>query len=185
VIGKLISIFKDSRESFEGQETGERVIMLLRKHAFVVLLSLSGFALACFVPILILTIFASFIINLNLLSLFLFLSSLWYMFLWLAVFRFLTIYTLNTVIITDHRVIEREQRGFFNQKVSELHAQKIQDITAHTEGIFETMLHFGNVVVQTAASEKQFVFHQIPEPEKVKDAIMKIVTSNKLEKKEV
>jgi uncharacterized membrane protein YdbT with pleckstrin-like domain len=131
------------------------------------------------VPIVALTIFSSYIIRLGLLSLILFISSLFYLILWLAVFRFLTMYTLNTFMITDRRIIDRDQCGFFNQKVSELHADRIQDVTAHTQGIFETALHFGNIVIQTAAFEREFIFHQIPEPEKVKDAIMQIITSKR------
>ncbi|OHB10806.1 MAG: hypothetical protein A3G05_01590 [Candidatus Zambryskibacteria bacterium RIFCSPLOWO2_12_FULL_45_14] len=180
MIRALLSIFKDSPESFEGQEVGEKVIMLLRRHKLVVLLSLSGFALAGLVPIVALTVFSSYIISLNLLSVTLFVASLWYSFLWLAIFHFLTIYTLNTVIITDRRIIDRDQHGFFNQKISELHADRIQDVTAHTKGILETVFHFGDIVVQTAGSERQFVFHKIPEPEKVKSAIMQIVATKRV-----
>jgi uncharacterized membrane protein YdbT with pleckstrin-like domain len=82
------------------------------------------------------------------------------------------------VIITDRRIIENEQHGFFNRKISELHAYRVQDVSVHTNGIVETMLHFGDIVVQTAASEKQFVFHKIPNPEEVKDSIMKIVSTH-------
>src|SRR3989344_1371442 len=142
MIRALLSIFKDSPESFEGQEVGEKVIMLLRRHKLVVLLSLSGFALAGLVPIVALTVFSSY-------------------------------------IITDRRIIDRDQHGFFNQKISELHADRIQDVTAHTKGILETVFHFGDIVVQTAGSERQFVFHKIPEPEKVKSAIMQIVAAKR------
>ncbi len=177
MVNKLLSILRDSPNSFEGQEADEKVVMLLRKHIFVVLIALVGFALASFVPLIVLIIFATFIIKLGLLSLVIFISSLWYLAIWLAVFRYLTMYTLNTFIITDRRIIDRDQYGFFNQKVSELHTDRIQDVTVHTNGVIETILHFGNIVVQTAASEREFVFHQIPEPEKVKDAIMQIVHS--------
>ncbi len=185
MIRKLLAIFKDSPASFEGQEAGEEVIMLLRRHTFVVLLSLTGLSLACLVPILIFSIFYSFLINFDLMPLLLFISSLWYLVLWIGLFRFLTMYTLNTFIITDRRVIDRDQHGFFNQKISELHADRIQDVTVHTKGLFETLLRFGNIVVQTAASERQFVFHQIPEPDKVKDAIMQIIASKRSENKNI
>jgi hypothetical protein len=177
MIKELISIFRESPQSFEGQETGEKVVMILRKHIFVVFLALSGFFIACLVPILAFVIFYSYIVKGGYLGLFLFSSSLWYMLFWIAIFHFLTIYTLNVVIITDRRVIHRNQRGFFNQKVSELHAYRIQDVSTHTHGIIETVLRFGDVVVQTAASEKQFTFHQLPNPEKIKDTIMQMVAN--------
>jgi len=185
MIKKILSIFKDSSDSFEGQEEGEQVLLLLRRHIFVVLLALSGFALVSLVPVLIATIFSSYIVRSGLLSLFLFASSIWYLFLWLAIFHFLTMYTLNTVTITDRRIIDKDQHGFFNQKVSELHVNRIQDVTVHTKGILETLLHFGKIIVQTAASEKQFIFHQIPDPEKVKDVIMQAIASKKPEMRSI
>src|SRR3989344_454563 len=133
MIRKILSIFKYSSDSFEGQEEGEQVLLLLRRHIFVVL----------------------------------------------------PMYPLNTVTITDRRIIDKDQHGFFNQKVSELHVNRIQDVTVHTKGILETLLHFGKIIVQTAASEKQFVFHQMPDPEQVKDVIMKAIASKKPEMKNI
>jgi uncharacterized membrane protein YdbT with pleckstrin-like domain len=116
-------------------------------------------------------------------DLFLFISSLWYLGFWLLIFYMLAIYTLNTVIITDHRIIESDQRGLFDRKISELHNHRIQDVSTHTNGLIETLLCFGDVTVQTAASEKQFVFRQIPEPETAKDIIMQIAATKNVDMK--
>ena len=174
MIKQLLSIFRESSNSFDGQEKDEQVVLLLRQHPFVILFRIGLFGLVALVPVVIGTIFFPYLEMHGWLNLFFFASSIWYLGLWLTVFYSLTIYTLNTVIITDHRIIDRDQKGFFNRKISELHAHRIQDVSTHTNGVIETFLHFGDVTVQTAGSEKQFVFQQIPNPDQARDAIMQI-----------
>ena len=177
MIKSFFSIFRDSPNSFEGQGEGEKVILLLRRHPFTILVRIALFGLACLVPIVVGTIFLSYLTAHDWLNLFLFASSIWYLGFWLAIFYSLTMYTLNTVIITDHRIIDSDQHGLFNRETSELHSHRIQDVSIHTNGLIETFLRFGDVTVQTAASEKQFVFHQIPRPDVVKDVIMRMARS--------
>ena len=177
MIKTLFSIFRESANSFDGQEKDEEVILLLRRHLFTILLPLALFGLAGFVPVVVGIIFWSYLLAHGWLELFLFISSVWFLGFWLAIFYSLTIYTLDTVIITDRRIIDSDQRGLFNRKISELHGHRIQDVSTHTNGLIETILKFGDITVQTAASEKQFVFHQMPRPERVKDVIMQIARS--------
>ncbi|MBI2086957.1 MAG: PH domain-containing protein [Candidatus Zambryskibacteria bacterium] len=179
MIRRLFSIFRESTQSFHDQEAGEKVVLILRRHYFTILVPLILLGLAGFVPVVAWTIFEMQLRILGLTSLFFFVSSIWYLALWLSTFYFLTIYILNTVIVTDRRIIDNDQHGFFNREVSELHTYRVQDVSVHTNGIIETFLSFGDIVVQTAASEKQFVFHQIPEPERVKDIVMKIVSEHR------
>ena len=96
---------------------------------------------------------------------------------WIVVFKILTLYTLNAVIITNRRIITNEQHAFFSKEMSELRGHRIQDVTIHVTGILETFFGFGDIVVQTAASEKEFNFSKIPNPEKVKDVIMHMAGS--------
>ncbi|MDP3763090.1 MAG: PH domain-containing protein [bacterium] len=177
MIKTLLSIFRDSPNSFAGQENGEKVVLLLRKHPFIILVRIGFFGLACLVPIVVGIIFLPYFTAHQWLNLFFFISSIWYLGFWFAIFYSLTIYTLNTVAITDRRIIDSDQHGLFNQKISELHNNRIQDVSTHTNGVIETFLQFGDVTVQTAGSEKQFVFHQVPNPDRVKDIIMRITAS--------
>ncbi|MDO8569633.1 MAG: PH domain-containing protein [bacterium] len=174
MIKSLFSILRDSPNSFEGQEKDEKVILLLRRHLFVILLPLALFVLACLVPIVLGVIFWSYLSAHSLLNLYFFVSSVWFLSIWFAIFYSLTMYTLNTIAITDHRIVNSDQHGFFNRQISELHSHRIQDVSIHTNGLIETVLKFGDITVQTAATEKQFVFHQIPRPDRVKDVIMQI-----------
>lgn len=178
MIGSLFSIFRDSTNSFEGQKEGEKILMLLRRHVFTIYIRIGFYVLASLVPIVIGLMFYSYIKVGGYFDIFFFFSSIWYLGLWIAVFHSLTIYTLNAVLITDRRIIDNDQHGLFNRKVAELNSSRIQDVSTHTNGIIQTFLHFGDVTVQTAASEKQFVFHQVPYPDKVKDIIVQMAATH-------
>ncbi|OGE80649.1 MAG: hypothetical protein A2660_01000 [Candidatus Doudnabacteria bacterium RIFCSPHIGHO2_01_FULL_45_18] len=177
MIRSLLSIFRESTNSFEGQKDDENIVLLLRRHPFTIYIRIGFYVLAFLVPIVAGVMFYSYLSVHNWFDTFFFVSSIWYLGLWLAVFHSLTLYTLNTVLITDRRIIDSDQHGLFNRETSELHSNRIQDVSTHTNGMIETFLQFGDVTVQTAASEKQFVFHQVPRPDKVKDVIMQMTAS--------
>lgn len=177
IIKSLLSIFRNSLNSFEGQREGEKILLLLRRHRFIILTRMGFFLLGALVPIIVGQVFLNYLSANDFGSIFLFVSSVWYMWLWLGIFRALTIYSLSTVVITNERVIDSDQHSLFDRKIAELNNDRIQDVSIHTSGIIETLFRFGDVTVQTAASERQFVFHKIPRPNDVKDAIMKITAS--------
>jgi uncharacterized membrane protein YdbT with pleckstrin-like domain len=178
MIRRLFQIINDTESHFEGQETGEIVVLVLRRHKFTVLFPLGFQILFAFIPVLVWQYFSQQIVDNGFSSFFFFGISLYYLLLWTHVFYLLTIYALNTVIVTDKRIIENEQHAFFSRKVSELHTNRVQDVSARTTGLLETFVGFGDIVVQTAASEREFVFHRIGNPERVKDAIMKVVAAH-------
>lgn len=176
MIKTFFSIFSESSRSFEGQEEGEEVIMLLRRHPFFVTMRLSIYGLGALVPIFVGLTFIDKLLANHLLLVFMALAGIWQLLIWLGIFYTLTMYTLDVVIVTNFRIIDSEQHGLFNRKISELHIERVQDISVETKGLFVTMLHIGDIIVQTAGSEMHFIFHQIPDPERVKDAIMNIAS---------
>ena len=178
MIRRLLQIINDTESHFEGQQTEEIVVLVLRRHKFTVLFPLLFQVIFAAIPVLIWQYFSEEIAEMGLSSLFFFGTSLFYLLIWTLIFYMLTIYALNTVIVTDKRIIENEQHAFFSRKVSELHTNRVQDVSARTTGFLETFVGFGDIVVQTAASEREFVFHRIGNPERVKDAIMKVVAAH-------
>ncbi len=88
-------------------------------------------------------------------------------------FYSITMYLLDTWIITNHRVIDSEQHGFFDRTVSELSLLKIQDVSTEINGPIATWLKFGNLEIQTAGAREKFLFKQIPNPLLIKDQLMK------------
>ncbi|MEK7116648.1 MAG: PH domain-containing protein [Patescibacteria group bacterium] len=174
ILKSILNIFKESKNHFEGEETTEEVVLLIRRHPFFIIVRLVFFTILILIPIAVGIVFSSFLHANNLLSLFLFVSSVWYLFIWSGIFYALTMYTLDVWIVTDRRIIDSTQHGFFNRTISELHITRIQDISVQTEGVVQTFLKFGNLQIQTAGTEEKFKFSQIPNPTKVKDEIMKL-----------
>lgn len=170
---------------FRGQERGEAILMLLRRHWFNVLVQ--------FIPILLLagvllaSVFysSSIIIILNnpvFQDFFYFLQSLLAMYLCVFSFLIWVDFYLDTWIITDKRIINIEQKGLFSRVNSELALDKIQDVTTDVTGLFPTLLNYGEVFVQTAAEKERFVFRKIPNPNKIKDLLMKLEKEKQKEK---
>ncbi len=172
----VFSIFSRSTNSFDGEQEGEHVVLLLRRHPFVILIKMLFSVILGVVPVVVIIFFSETLASYNLLSIVYYLASLWYLVLWSMTFYILTMYTLDVWIVTNKRIISSTQCGFFNRTVSELHLERIQDISVETNGLIETVLKFGDLQIQTAAAEERFRFHQIPNPIFVKDEVMRLAS---------
>lgn len=73
-------------------------------------------------------------------------------------------YFLRIVIVTDSRFIEVRESLFFEKNRESIDLEKIQDIQAHKNGLFETMFDFGkiNITLANIQDSKMIVF--IPSP---------------------
>lgn len=150
---------------FPGQGEGERVFLLIRKHWFNYLifglfafLTILPLVLALFYWDLIENIFGS-NISIAIMILTLYVLTL----LAIQLYGFVSYY-LDVYIVTDRRIVDIEQSGFFKREISELHLREVQDVSAKVKGVFETLLHFGDVFIQTAGERENFIFQSIPHP---------------------
>jgi len=82
-------------------------------------------------------------------------------------------YILTVTIVTNQRVIKIETKGFFNYERAEAELKRIQDVAFKIYGIFGTFLNFGNLEIQTAGTEVKFTFLQLPNPEKIKEIVIR------------
>lgn len=172
----IFKIFFDSNNSFDGEESGEEVVLLLRRHPFVIIIKFVYFIFLALAPIVFANTFLPFLLSYSLVGLYFFIVSVWYTLLWFCIFYSLTMYTLDVWIVTGRRVIDSTQHGFFNRTISELHLERIQDISVETKGVIQTFLRFGDLHIQTAGTEERFIFLQVPDPAKVKDEIMRLIS---------
>ncbi|MEK7642776.1 MAG: PH domain-containing protein [Patescibacteria group bacterium] len=141
----------------------ERIIRIVRKHWYVML----GFTFGLFVLALAPFILAKIV---NLLELFeesspvsgfvdgfiggygLFAYFLWVLVLWVIFFIEWTDYYLDVWILTNKRIVDIEQRGFFHRHVTSFRYEQIQDITVNTKGLIATFFKFGTLHIHTAGS---------------------------------
>ncbi|KND47512.1 MAG: hypothetical protein AB199_03720 [Parcubacteria bacterium C7867-004] len=171
-------------EEFELEE-GERVTLTVRKHWFVLLLSMLPFLLLAYLPTVLPGLFAGFAkqspellellstLTLDNMYVRLFLG-LWWLMLWIGAFNTFTQYYLNHWVITSHRIVRIEQHGFFNREVSSFLLLKVQDVSTTVDGIFADLLGYGTIQVETAGtSAKHFVMDGVSDPQGMRDLIMR------------
>ena len=147
------------------------MIILLYRHWFVLFLKLLTFFILAILPFALYSFLGNLIISAGLAEVFGFIVSLYFLFWWLGIFYQITMYLLDTWIVTDHRLLDNEQHGFFNRTLSEMHLVKVQDVSVKIQGFIPTLLSYGNLEVQTAGAEPKFVLKQIPRPNQVRAII--------------
>jgi hypothetical protein len=165
------------------QLPGEKVIKIIRKDLFILLKKIALCMLLILLPLLFLFFLISTypdlfegaisqpIIILGV--------SAYYLFVWLFFFFSFIDYYLDVWIITSDRILDIRQEGFFSRTISEQKIFRIQDVTSETKGIMPTLMHYGEVYVQTAAEQQRFHFHEIPFPEQIRDIIIKLAQSKR------
>ncbi|OGI26847.1 MAG: hypothetical protein A2359_00010 [Candidatus Moranbacteria bacterium RIFOXYB1_FULL_43_19] len=174
---------------FPGQHENEKIILFLRRHWFIFLMRILLILISIVALVVIYVFFNS--VNSNFresayYNLFLFGESLATLFIWNFFFILWLDYYLDAWIVTNERVINIEQRGFFTRKISELKLTKIQDVTSEIIGVIPTLFNYGNIHVQTAGEQEHFVFLQIPDPNYVKSVIVELQEKERLsEEKEL
>jgi len=156
-------------------ESGEEIIMTVNKHWFVFVGSVISLLLFIILPLVIIAIFSatpqketggtgS--------SPILFFIGLWYLVVWIFFFIKWTDYYLDLFILTNRRVIYISQKGLFSRRISSSRLDRVQDVSAEVTGMMETFLDYGDVHVQTAGEEKEFVLRGLPNPSLIKDKIL-------------
>lgn len=81
-------------------------------------------------------------------------------------------YYLDVYIVTNERIVEISQNGFFKRKISELHLRQVQDVSASETGAFSTLFHYGEIQIQTAGEQENFTFRSIPHPYAISKKIL-------------
>lgn len=156
----------------------EKIIYFLRRHWFVLISKFFFIFLFALIPVVLYFFFqASFpslYQNEASRAILMLLVSLYYLYLWVISFTIFIDYYLDLWIVTSHRIVDREQKGLFNIRVSEQNLSQVQDVSATVKGIFPTLLNYGNVLVQSAAAKNLFQFQQISDPEVISREINRI-----------
>lgn len=156
-------------------EADETLILEVRKHSFIFFVHsvLSVFfALVPLVGIFIFNSVSGSVLSGEVFWLEIFFYSLWLLIIWVIYFIYWTDYYLDVWYITDKRIYDVMQNGFFHRQVSILGLNNIQDITVETRGIIQTLVGFGNIHVQTAGETSvDFTMKNARNPNQAKDVI--------------
>ncbi|MCX6812329.1 MAG: PH domain-containing protein [Candidatus Berkelbacteria bacterium] len=154
----------DSSFTFRGQRPNERVENVIRRHPIVFCWPLlkATFALA---------IIAVVFVYFSLGTFFYLVALVGGLYIFAEVFKIIFIYSNSFCLITNQRLINIDQKGFFNRDISETDFFKIQDVTNKTSGFFGTTLNYGIITVQTAGTQNQLVIKTIPDPYQIQQEI--------------
>lgn len=158
----------------------EKIYLVIRRHWFIFFAKIIGHTLLILAPLVLFVVFVLMTGAANQgfeplqkfpPALIFFFSALWMFFIWTDVFIVWTNFHLDTWILTNKRIIDVEQKGFFRREVSIFRMDRVQDITIEVNGLLASLLNFGNVHVQTAGIGQEFVIRGIPRPKEVKRVI--------------
>lgn len=166
-------------------EEGERIVMVARRHWFVILPKILGLIFGALIPILLYLILShgsyfSYYQKLGVESVIenifsekvLFYYSIWLLLLWVVFFIEWTDYYLDLWVVTDRRILDVEQKGFFHREVTSFGFRQIQDITVETRGLLETFFKFGTLHIQTAGHDRDIIIKDASDPELVRSLVL-------------
>lgn len=164
-------------------EPGEKIILLLRRDRFIILIQILFWTIVGLGPLLLWYILRGLGIELTatpvgdaLVKIFL---SVYYLYTWLFAFHSFVDYYLDVWVVTNRRIINIEQKSLFMRQSSEQKLYRIQDVTAELRGFFSTIFNYGTVYIQTAGEEQRFIFKQVPDPNGVARKINKLAEERK------
>jgi uncharacterized membrane protein YdbT with pleckstrin-like domain len=155
-------------KEFPGQHAEERVVLVFRQHPVVLRRPLIFGMLALMISILPLDLITSGPLYSSLLKLPLIALALiviYWFYHWVG-------WHYSVYIVTDQRLIDIRQKGFFNRRVAEVGFDKVQSINYHIKGLQAALLKFGDITLQTYTGD--WVMKSIYHPEEVHSQIMSV-----------
>lgn len=153
-------------KDFEGQHEGEEVIFTFRRHPIAMrkgfYFLFIPFLIAC-IPVL---IWPENINNLFVAFGGLGLGMLFFLYHWMG-------WYFSIFIVTNQRLRQVTQKGFFNRSVIDLGISKIQNISYNVPGLSAAMFGFGTMVVQTYVGD--LYLDKLHHPSKIYNALAEVI----------
>jgi len=168
-------VIKDTPQlSFDGQREDEKLLFIFRRH---IISMRKGFYLLV-IPLAITSI-PPLIWSSNLE---LFLLPIAGLIVGLLFFTYhLILWYFTIYIVTDQRIRQVTQRGFFGKDVIDLRLSKVQSISYNIPGFSGDIFHFGTIVIHTFVGD--LVIHNVEHPVKIYNKLQNAV-NNVVDKKE-
>lgn len=105
-----------------------------------------------------------------------FIVGIYWLFVWMAAFSMFTNHFLDEWVITNERVIDVNQRNFWNRQVDSLFLYRVQNVETEVDGVFGTLFGFGTVSVESAGAELNRIRMQgLSHPDHVRDVLLREV----------
>jgi uncharacterized membrane protein YdbT with pleckstrin-like domain len=79
----------------------------------------------------------------------------------------------SVYIVTNERLVQIKQNGFFDRKVVDISHSKIQSVNYEVKGLQATLFHFGTIIVQTYVGDLTLRF--VHKPAQIHQVLVKDV----------
>lgn len=150
---------------FHGQRPDEQVMLLKNQHPVVLTKTILWLFVSGIIPYLLLL-----------------LSDGRYTFMGIAIYGFLVLfiawyrwygYQNSVSILTNQRILQVSQHGFFNRQINEAELSRIQDVSSEIKGVAQTIFGYGDVTIRTASKDSLLVLKDIRAPYDFQQAIVR------------
>jgi hypothetical protein len=152
----------------------EYIIFIIKKNYFWLLKY--KFIIALFFLFLIVQLIFDFGIENDILNKIIFFLPLFFIFFFL--FRAFFISKYNSIVITNNRIFNIEQNGFFDRNVSFIFYKDIINVSHSISGIFNSIFNCGDINIDSKIPENNFTIENIKKPfdisELINDRILNI-----------
>ena len=145
---------------FESQAADEEVILVLRAHPITQLAWVFNSIVA-----IILLITLNFFLPLVFSSTQIIFSNVFFvLFIFSYIFYNFIRWFFNVGIITNKRIMDVDFSDVVYKEITEARLDRVEDITSKGGGFFETFFNYGDLFIQTAGTELNIEFDNIPNP---------------------
>ncbi len=80
-------------------------------------------------------------------------------------------WTRTVLVVTDMRIVDIDQNGFFDRTVTEATYQQIDEVNYRVKGFFSTIFRYGTIRVHVRGSAADIEFKHILRPARIHDLI--------------
>lgn len=166
---------------FEGQDSDEQILLLLRAHPITnlpwIILSLLVFSLPFVVPPL------SPLVGFNFSALpptyQIILTIIDYLVVLLIVFEGFLYWYFNVNIISSKRIIDIDFSSVILKNIDLAPLRNVEEADSAEGGLFGTIFNFGHVSIQTAGAQVAILMKNVPSPAVVADFILDLADKQK------
>ena len=163
---------------FTNLDDDEKILLFLRRHLITNSPWIFKAILASLVPLLFLIFLSFFGVILPedytfTLVLFYYLMLLGYIFV-----QFIS-WFFNITLVTNQRVVDIDFSQLVFESVAATKLPQLEDVSYHQVGVLASVFDYGDVTVQTAGKASNFLFAQVPHPEKVVHLINNLIAKER------
>lgn len=170
-------MIRPKKVTFETQESKEKVILLARRHMITNAKWILLVLVLLIFPRIVFYFLPGFLLRYRFILL-----LIWYLATFSLAFEQFLRWFFNVNIITDERVVDIDFPSILYRDISSAKIDVVQDVSVKMGGFVRSLFNYGDVHIQTAAEQREFIFEAIPQPERVIGFLNELIEEEEKEK---